>query len=492
MRKEFTRTYKKGGKTKTEDVLVQKHQRINLQKYEDFFEDGEYKDVEIQRLEIKAEWWPKIWYSYHEKGGHWKGYKTFKTLHPKYNATRLHDLCIDTCKACPCPQSKVMKNKQSKAPMRNLPPGKRKCKYIHVDFWGKCKLSWNGNEWGIIAVCRSTGWVEGAPLPNKIAPLVAYWIYAEVYCRFAAVSVIISDNDKSFVNKVMEELCVKHEISHHRIIAGRPQGNSPAESNVKLTKRGICTGIYECYKSGVIQPEKNYKITKRPMSWDRNWCKLVPVALLYVRTGVQRGRGMSPFKALYGDEPLFAVDHELLKDAGMLEELTDAEEKLHLMEGQERMKEALAVCLRTLVKCKKQAAQAYNKRRGEDFQPKVGDKVKYCKKLPNKTTGGEVLWYPLRSQKAHAAYYEVFHIDQLDRATLKDVDGNILKSQSGEILKFHVERLKRHFDPKEILEQRKAAKVKQKGRNSGKTQAAIAFVESDSCQISTFSYASHN
>ena len=150
---------------------------------------------------------------------------------------------------------------------------------VHMDLITHFSESNKGNKHLLVVIDELTRYVEMYPLRNKTAEEVAVTFFNGFICRHGSPEVLISDNGKEFVNKLLDTLSDLMKIKKVNIQTYRPQANGLCErANRK---------ILEAMRMAIGGQDPN---------WDN--------CLDYVRFAVNcthhSAIGMSPHKALYG------------------------------------------------------------------------------------------------------------------------------------------------------------------------------------------------
>ncbi len=89
-----------------------------------------------------------------------------------------------------------------------------------------------GNQYGLVAVCAFTKYVEGAALPNKTAETVAKAIFFNVLCRWGAVPIEVHDGGGEFCNQIQDRLHGAFGVDVRVSSPFHPQANGIAGMNV--------------------------------------------------------------------------------------------------------------------------------------------------------------------------------------------------------------------------------------------------------------------
>ena len=87
----------------------------------------------------------------------------------------------------------------------------------------------NGNKYVVLCVCSLTKYVEAGAIPRKDAMSVAKVIFENIYCRYGAMFVQITDQGSEVSrNKVQDALKAAYGVDMRTTAPYSPQGNGIA------------------------------------------------------------------------------------------------------------------------------------------------------------------------------------------------------------------------------------------------------------------------
>ncbi len=153
---------------------------------------------------------------------------------------------------------------------------------IHIDLYGPLKTSENGKRSVMVMTDAFTKYVELAALRDKEAPTVAQAFFERWVCRFAAPKQVCSDRGKEFLNKLMDHLFERCNISRLTTSAFHPETNGQVE-RFNRTMRKFLQKILD----------------NNTLEWEK-W--LAPLAISY-NTQVHQATKFSPFFLTFLHEP---------------------------------------------------------------------------------------------------------------------------------------------------------------------------------------------
>ena len=132
-----------------------------------------------------------------------------------------------------------------------------------------------------------TRYAETAPLTDKSAASVAWFIFSKVVCRYGSLCILLSDNGSEFSNSILNQLTEFHKISRRHSSPYYPQGNGLTEQ----TNQTLVRKLSKLHDDSLL-----------------NWDNLLMVATFSYNVSFNSSIQMSPFKALFGFEPRLSAE----------------------------------------------------------------------------------------------------------------------------------------------------------------------------------------
>lgn len=219
-----------------------------------------------------------------------------------------------------------------------------------VDLVGPLTVTDAGNKYIIAATDYFSKWMEAKPLQTKDAISVAKFLYEDIYCRYGAVRVLISDQGKELCNKANDKMHEMWGVQHRMTSAYHPQANGLQERGNQTMQRWlmkVCT-------------EQKCK----------DWDKSLPAVLFASRSIEQRTIGMSPFRAVHLRDAILPLQ---LQHMNLCDPEEASEEVIeHLKTMQEEIFEK---CSGNIKKSQKKMKEDYDSRHQQKSSIKVGDTV---------------------------------------------------------------------------------------------------------------------
>ena len=285
----------------------------------------------------------------HDQVGHLGREKCLDLLRDRFywpSMTADMEKHISSCERCI-----KFKSKPIRAPMENI-SCTQPMEMLHMDFMEiRQDVGKNRNTTNILVVTdHFTRYARAYACPNQKASTVAEVLWEEFFCHYGFPEKIISDQGRSFENKLISELCRVSGIQKLRTTPYHPQGNGQVEKfNSTLLSM-----------LGTLEPDEKAK-----------WKKKIPHLVHAYNCCKQCTTGFSPYHLFYGRQPRLSVDVEFgvkLSKEGFLDKGKFAE-KL-----QQKMKWAHEVA-KQADKKESERYKRYYDRKARSVELKTGDIV---------------------------------------------------------------------------------------------------------------------
>ncbi|UYV79189.1 hypothetical protein LAZ67_17001439, partial [Cordylochernes scorpioides] len=212
---------------------------------------------------------------------------------------------------------------QRRKKITQLPPGNLKpiapvsipFQKIGMDFLGRFPPTKDGNRWVIVCTDYLTKYAVTKAIPTGGAVEVAKFMVNDVVLKHGAPRELITDRERSFQAKVVNELTKMCGMSHYFTTAYHPQTN----------------GLTERLNKTLVDMLSMYVDVDQ-----KNWDSVLPFITFAYNTARQETTGFSPFFLVYGREAetmldaLFPYQPDYEEDEYISHLMMDAEEARQL------------------------------------------------------------------------------------------------------------------------------------------------------------------
>ena len=151
-----------------------------------------------------------------------------------------------------------------------------------MDILGPLKQTINGNKYILVFTDYLTRWPEAFAIKNREAKTIAKVFINEIVSRHSAPKILLSDQAKEFMSKLIEEISSYLTINKINTTAYHPQ----------------CNGLTERFNATLCQVLSTYTNENQT-----NWDEFIQVALFAYRTSIQETTLKTPFELLYNRDP---------------------------------------------------------------------------------------------------------------------------------------------------------------------------------------------
>jgi len=256
-------------------------------------------------------------------GGHYGLVKTYLKVRERFywpNLEKSIGKYIARCKSCQL-------NKPDYAPSKGLLqniPYQEPFSLLGLDLLGPINETSRGNKYIIVVINLSTKYLESAALKYIRSKTMADYLINSIFLRHGAIASIITDQGRSLVSNLMNDVMRQSGVNHITTTAYHPQSNGQAERTCKI----------------IIDLLSHY--VEEDL---RNWDLILPSIVFCYNTTVQASTRETPFKLLYGREANLPIDLNLnltrfkvCRDYRQLMEETRDLVKQRILEAQEKQK----------------------------------------------------------------------------------------------------------------------------------------------------------
>jgi hypothetical protein len=149
-----------------------------------------------------------------------------------------------------------------------------------------------GHDAAVVMVDNFSGWCELVPTKSVTSEIIVRYL-VQYFGRYGAPVVVRSDQDSTFVSKLVDGFYAATGIQPNRTIPHHPESN----------------GIVERCNREVLQLASAMALDERvPLDTLSGWCDVLPFVQRIINSSVTRKTGFSPSQLIFGD----AVDLDRL------------------------------------------------------------------------------------------------------------------------------------------------------------------------------------
>lgn len=248
------------------------------------------KEWNLKRL-ISHDEFNQIFFLAHNSsmgGGHLGEKKTMSKIMGEYFFKGISSAIKSKIRLCiPCQKSRPIKGEKLIVPIISSYPFER----IVVDLVGPLTETAKNNKYICVIVDHFTKWPEAYPIKDKSAVSVAMCLAGSFIPRHGMFKYFQTDRGSEFNNELIDFVLKKCHINRKSSAPYNPQ----------------CNGIVEKMNSTIIQALGKY-VNENLNDWD----DFLEGFLASYRWSKHSTTGFSPYKALYGRDPIQPVDFHMV------------------------------------------------------------------------------------------------------------------------------------------------------------------------------------
>jgi transposase InsO family protein len=235
---------------------------------------------EIQAILVPRKLVAILLRKYHDRFGHPSHSRMYATMREKYYWKGMANEIAPYAESCHhCQQRKKVYSR--KVPLltysKNIEPFER----CHIDLCGPFVTTKRKMKYILVFKDALTKWIELFAIPDKSENTVAECMFDEIIMRHGAPQVLISDQGKEFINKVVRQLTLLLRIRRVTTSPYNPRADGMAEKAVASVKDMISAYV------NVFQD---------------NWDDYLAIVAHYYRNTVNIATGFTPYYLLYKRE----------------------------------------------------------------------------------------------------------------------------------------------------------------------------------------------
>ena len=224
-------------------------------------------------------------------GGHLGFKKTWPKLRDRFYWKNMYSDTFRWLKSCTVCAKR--KNPQvSKIGLNPINVAEHPFHMMGMDILGPLKETVNGCRYIIVFTDYLTRWPEAFAIKNREAKTIAKVFVDEIVTRHSAPRILLSDQAKEFMSKLVKEISNYLTINKINTTAYHAQ----------------CNGLTERFNATLCQILSSYVNDNQT-----NWNEFIPIALFAYRSSVNETTLKTPFELLYNREPRLPNDLESVK-----------------------------------------------------------------------------------------------------------------------------------------------------------------------------------
>ena len=263
------------------DILVHLYQprTSNIKKYNPI----------ITQIVVPKRLRKEILSEYHDSlvgGGHQAFDRVYAAIRNKYYWRRMYSQIYEYQQSClKCQQASG--HHPRPPPLTSLPIASIFAR-IHMDYIGPFRTSACKKRWILLCVDSFSGWCEAFALENADAVTTAKVLYSEIFTRYGAPNVLLSDRGPNFLSTLVTALCDLFSIKRHKTTPYNPSCNATSEVRNKFILKSLRTYINDKQD---------------------DWPKYLPgIMMAYRATPATSTTEFSPYFLLFGQEMRTPID----------------------------------------------------------------------------------------------------------------------------------------------------------------------------------------
>ena len=288
--------------------------------------------------------------AYHDSqsgGAHFATKRVYEAMHLRYYWGKMHQHIHDYVKSCDRCQRIKTRNQNHRAPLTPMPIADSFERW-HIDILELTQTK-EGFRYVLLIVDSFSRWSEAFALKSQDASSIAKVLYSEIFCRFGAPRILLSDRGQAFMSKLVNALCEIFQVKRHYTSSYHPQTNSTVErlnSTLAQCLRAYCS--------------KNHEI----------WPSLLPGIMMAFRMSpATESTEFSPFYLLFGKEMNLPFDIGIQPKENM-----GLEAKEHINAVIEKLNIAKTIARQNIERHQEKNKDNYDKKAKEP-EFRVGQKV---------------------------------------------------------------------------------------------------------------------
>lgn len=225
----------------------------------------------------------------HQELNHVGWQKLFSIIRKGYFWPKIRQEVKEIIRVCETCQACKRKPRNTVVPLGLTIRANRPFQMIAIDHWGPLPRSKNGNKYLLVVVDSVTKYVLLFASKDAKAPGVTGFLEKSVILTFGCPQILLSDNGKSFMSRVMALLLNKYEIEHFTTPFHHPEANM-TERYIQTIGTAVRCKIFDQNESHREWDGEILQIQATINSIPNSTTQLSPAKLNFGRELMQNGR----------------------------------------------------------------------------------------------------------------------------------------------------------------------------------------------------------
>ena len=206
-----------------------------------------------------------------------------------------------------------------------------------MDILGPITTSKEGYKYILLVVDSFSKWPEAFPLKTQDSKEIAKVLYSEIFARYGAPRVIVSDRGQNFLSKLVTSVCEIFQVTRHFTSSYHPQTNATCER--------MNSTIAQCLRAYVDKDQTN-------------WPEILPGVMMALRMSPStQSSDLSPFHLLFGKEMNLPFDISLIPKDGMNKDANS-----HVLDLMSHLKTVKEIATDNIKKAQEKQKHQYDKK----------------------------------------------------------------------------------------------------------------------------------
>lgn len=219
-----------------------------------------------------------------------------------------------------------------------------------MDILGPLTTSTEGYKYILLIVDSFSKFPEAFPLKTQDSKEIANVLFSEIFARYGAPKVIVSDRGQNFLSKLVTAVCEIFQVTRHFTSSYHPQTNSTCER--------MNSTIAQCLRTYVN-------------STQTNWSKLLPGVMMAIRMSpCTQASNFSPYHLVFGKEMNLPFDTSLIPRNGL-----NKDAKSHVTDLMSHLKIVKDIAKENIKQAQIKQKQQYDKKSTDVPDFRVGQSV---------------------------------------------------------------------------------------------------------------------